>query len=98
MTAEDFKRKWGEEWALFVQGEMWRDAVNAAESRTHTLSVLSLDDQTIKDHGQTILARQQGFREFGHLLNTLAQAPSFDFKNVLKESYPDEIEEIQPKK
>lgn len=98
MTSDEFKRKWGEQWALFVKGEMWKDAVDAAESRTRTLSILSLDDATIKEHSQTILARQQGFREFGYLLNSLTDAPSFDFKNVLKESYPDELEEIQPAK
>jgi hypothetical protein len=98
MTTDEFKQKWGEPWAHFVKSEMWKDAVNAAESRTKTLSILSLDDDTIKEHGQTILARQQGFREFGFLLNTLTEAPTFDFKNVLKESYPDELEEIKTKK
>lgn len=95
MTLSDFKKKWGEQWATIVRGEMWRDALTVSDSKSNVFRVANLSPEYIKDVGSELLATQKGYAIAVHTLTHLHEFADLDFKAAPTEDYPDPVKEFQ---
>lgn len=97
MNVDEFQKKWGTPWATLIRGEMWRDALTVSDLKSGVFRVVGLDDNTIRESGAVLLAKQKGYALAVTTLSKLHEIKEFDFGALPKEDYPDPIKEHQEK-
>ena len=91
MTKEEFRERWGQQWAALIASPMWQDAMTTAESEIGVFRVASISDEDIERHGHLIVKGMQAHSKLELTLTTLAKK-EFEFAS-LDTTYPDQAQE-----
>ena len=93
MTAEQIQKKWGADLAMWLNGEMCADIVSVLRETSPCFKIAGVSEVEIQAFGAQRFAALKAGEDILSRLSKLHEARDFDFRNVIKESYPDDDED-----